>query len=148
MAALRVVGPVSAVAAMVIALGGSAAGASTGTPIKVLRGTQLTAGSWQPLAAATSPRKETAAFVRGFRAAPAALAFTVTATVPQRVKVFWSVSCDGQAYNEMFNLQGSFKFQVPFSAYPPILANATKCVAIVRATPTRGGKARAVVFGY
>jgi len=148
MAALRVVAPVSAVAAMSIALGGPAADASTGTPIKVVRGSQLTTGSWQPLAAASSPRKKTAASVRGFRAAPAALAFTITATVPQRVKVFWSVSCDGQAYNEMFTLQGSFKFQVPFSAYPPILANATKCVVFVRATPTRAGKAHAVVFGY
>jgi hypothetical protein len=134
-------------AAAVVAFGTSALYAA-GTPIKVTHGTRLTDAPWQALARAGSRRTKAAAFARGFLASPTALAFTVTATPPQRVKVFWSVYCEGQANDEIFTPQGSFKFRAPFSAYPPIAADATKCFLTVRATPTRAGKAHIVVLGY
>ena len=137
-----------AVAAAVVALGASAPSGAAGTPIKVVRGTKLSSGPWRVLARASNGLTKKPALARGFVPTPTALAFTVTATPPQRVKVFWSVYCEGQANDEIFTPQGSFKFEVPFNASPPILANATKCFLTVRATPTHAGKAHAVVFGY
>jgi hypothetical protein len=139
---------VAVVAAAVAAVGGTALRASTGTPIRLAHGTQLTDAPWQRLARASSSHTRAAAFVRGFVATPTALAFTVTATPEQRVKVFWSVYCEGYANDEIFTPQGSFKALAPLSAYPPVLANAAKCFLTVRATPTRAGKARATAFGY
>ena len=135
-------------AATLAALGASVLDAETGTPIKVARGTQLTAGQWRQLARASSRRTKGVALARGFLATPTALALTVTASPTQRVKVFWSVYCEGQANDEIFTPQGSFKFRAPFSAYPPALQDATKCFLTVRATPTRAGTARVTVFGY
>ena len=126
----------------------TAASAATGDPIHVTRGTQLTDAPWQPLARASSPRSKAAAFVRGFLQAPTAFAFRVTAATSQRVAVFWSVYCEGLQNDVVFTPQGSFKFRAPFVAYPPLLANASKCFVTVRATPTLPGKARVTVYGY
>jgi hypothetical protein len=136
-----------AAAAITAALGTGDLAASAGTPIKVGHGTKLTDAPWRQLARATSRRTKAPAFARGLLPTPAALAFTVTSTPPQRTKVFWSVYCEGQANDEIFTPQGTFKFRTPFTAYPPILANATKCFLTVRATPTTG-TAHVVVFGY
>jgi len=138
-----------ALAAIVLAaFGASVLHAASGTPIKVVHGTQLTDEPWVVLAHARSPRTRVAAFVRGFRAAPTGLAFTVTATHAERINVFWSVYCEGQANDEISTPQGSFKLRTPFSAYPPVMPSATKCFLTVRATPTRTGKAIVVAYGY
>jgi hypothetical protein len=136
------------VATIVVAVLASSVRAATGDAIRVTSGTQLASGQWQRLARANSARTKAAAFARGFLATPTAFAFTVTATPAQRVKVFWSVYCEGYANDEIFTPQGTFKFRAPFTAYPPVLANAAKCFLTIRATPTRAGKVHAVVFGY
>jgi hypothetical protein len=138
----------AAVAATVVGALGASLHAATGDPIRVTAGTQLSSGQWRRLARASSPRTKAAALARGFVAAPTALAFTVTATPAQRVRLFWSVYCEGYANDEIFAPQGSFKYRAAFTAYPPLLTNAAKCFVTVRATPTRAGKAHAVVFGY
>jgi hypothetical protein len=139
---------VGAVAALLVGVVAASTHASTGTPIKATRGTQLTAAPWHELTRSSSRRSQAVAFARGFLATPAAFAFKVTATSMQRVKVFWSVYCEGYENDEIFTPQGSFKMMAPFTAYPPVLASAAKCFLTVKAAPTRPGKARTVLFGY
>jgi hypothetical protein len=138
-------------AAVALASGGSAAATTSlasGVPIRVTPGTELTAGPWRQLAHGTSPRAKAAAFARGFLWTPTALAFTVTARQRERVRLFWSVYCEGNANDEIFTPQGSFTIRASFSAYPPVMTDAAKCFLTVRATPTAGGKAHVAVFGY
>jgi hypothetical protein len=117
-------------------------------PGPVFAGTVLRAGPWRPAGAAVSPSPGARLFLRQSVDAPAALAFTLTATPEQRVDLFWSVSCDGRDNDVYLNQQYQATVQTPAIGYPPVLAGAFVCFVTVKAQPTAGGRVEATILGY
>jgi hypothetical protein len=132
---------------LIAAIAGAAVVAGT-PPLQTQPGTRLTNEPWKELSHAASPRTHRAAFSRGFLETPTALAFTVTASTPTAVRVFWSMYCEGFENDTYFNQQGTLTIRAPFSGYPASLPDASKCVLTVRATPTSAFRVHVATFGY
>lgn len=135
---------------MVALLAATAAAALVaGTPpLETQPGTRLTNEPWQELSQATTRRAHRAAFSRGFLETPTALAFTVAASKPGAVRLFWSMYCEGFENDTYFNRQGTLTMRAPLVGYPPLMSDASKCVVTVSATPTSAFRVRVTTFGY
>lgn len=133
--------------ALLAAISAAAVVAAT-PPLQTQPGTRLTNEPWKELSHAASRKPHRAAFARGFLETPTAFAFTVTASTTRAVRLFWSMYCEGFENDTYFNQQGSLTLRAPFTGYPPLMPNASKCVLTVRATPTSGFRVHVTTFAY
>ena len=130
-------------AAAILAATGIASGAAAGPALPDRP------GPWQQIGPAAVSKLKPISTLRIANTSPTALAVVVTGPVGRRLRVFWATDCEvfSDDVAEETN-QGSVSGTAVVVAYPPVLADATRCYVMVRVRPPAGARVTAATYAY